>query len=81
MSRLFDENAAEESVNLCINGDLLSQARKLQINLSATLEGALTQELQNVERANWLKNNKKAIDALNDLADKNGLFSGSYRDF
>ncbi len=81
MSRLFDANASKKATNLSLNSDLLAKARKLNINLSATLELALENELRKAERDNWLKDNKKAIDALNDLADKNGLFSDAYREF
>ena len=81
MPHLFDENASKKATNLSINSDLLSKARKLNINLSATLEHALEDELRKVERNNWLKDNKKAIDELNKLADKNGLFSDAFRDF
>lgn len=81
MPHLFDENASKKATNLSINSDLLSKARKLNINLSATLEHALEDELRKAERNNWLKDNKKAIDELNKLADKNGLFSDAFRDF
>lgn len=81
MPQLFDESASKKATNLSINSDLLSRARKLNINLSATLEQALERELRKAERNNWLKNNKKAIDELNKLADKKGLFSDAYRDF
>ena len=81
MPRLFDETSPKKATNLSINSDLLSKARKLKINLSATLEHALESELQKAERENWLKNNKQAISALNELADKNGLFSDAYRNF
>ena len=81
MPHLFDENASKKATNLSINSDLLSKARKLNINLYATLEYALENELRKAERDNWLKNNKIAIEALNALADKNGLFSDTYRSF
>ncbi len=81
MRHLFDENASKKPTNLSINSDLLSKARKLNINLSATLEHALENELRKAERDNWLKDNKNAIDTLNELADKNGLFSDAFRDF
>jgi antitoxin CcdA len=81
MRHLFDENASKKAANLSINSDLLSKARKLNINLSATLEFALENELRKAEQASWLKNNKQAIDELNKLADKNGLFSDAYREF
>ncbi|MGZ8183791.1 MAG: type II toxin-antitoxin system CcdA family antitoxin [Methylobacter sp.] len=77
MPQLYDQNTPKKAANLSINSDLLSKAKKLNINLSATLEN----ELRKSERDNWLKTNKAAIDALNELADKNGLFSDTYRVF
>jgi len=81
MLHIYDENAGKKATNLSINSDLLSKARRLKINLSATLEQALENELRAAERDNWVKDNKKAIDSLNKLANKNGLFSDSYRHF
>jgi antitoxin CcdA len=52
----------------------------MNINLSATLEKALVAELKNAEKHRWLKKNKKAISALNNLSEKNGLFSDTYRE-
>ena len=81
MPQLYDKNATKKPTNLSINSDLLSKSRSLKINLSATLEQALEDELRKAERDNWLKNNKKAINELNELANKKGLFSDAYRDF
>ncbi|MFZ1766629.1 MAG: type II toxin-antitoxin system CcdA family antitoxin [Candidatus Nitrotoga sp.] len=81
MLQLYDETASKKATNLSINSDLLSKARELKINLSATLERALADELRTTERDKWLKSNKKAIDSLNELAERNGLFSDSYRNF
>ena len=80
MSHVFDSSAAKKPTNLTVNSDLLSRARKLNINLSATLEKALVAELKNAEKQRWLKKNKKAISALNNLSEINGLFSDTYRD-
>jgi antitoxin CcdA len=80
MSRVFDSSAAKKPTNLTVNSDLLSRARKLNINLSATLEKALVAELKNAEKQSWLKKNKKAISALNNLSEKHGLFSDIYRE-
>ncbi len=81
MLQLFNESASKKATNLSVNSDLLSKVRKLNINLSATLEHALEDELRKSERDCWLKNNKKAISELNKLADNNGLFSDAYRNF
>ena len=80
MSHVFDSSAAKKPTNLTVNSDLLSRARKLNINLSATLEKALVAELKNAKKQSWLKKNKKAISALNSLSEKNGLFSDIYRE-
>jgi len=81
MLQIFDKNATKKPTNLSVNSDLLSKARKQKINLSATLEHALEIELRKTERENWLKENKSAIDSLNKLVEKNGLFSDKYRSF
>jgi antitoxin CcdA len=80
MSHVFDSSAAKKPTNLTVNSDLLSRARKMNINLSATLEKALVAELKSAEKQRWLKKNKKAISALNNLSEKNGLFSDTYRE-
>jgi antitoxin CcdA len=79
MSQTYNRAAPKKSTNLSINSDLLSKARSLKLNLSATLEAALESEIKKTERKQWLETNKNAIDASNRLAEKNGLFSSSYR--
>lgn len=81
MPQFYDQKAAKKPTNLSINSDLLSKARKSKINLSATLERALVQQLRQTERENWKSENREAIEALNDLAEKHGLFSDSFREF
>ena len=80
MQKFFDENAPKKATNLSVNSDLLLKARALEINLSATLENALTQQVRKAAREKWLNENKEAIDTLNDLAENNGLFSDYYRE-
>jgi len=80
MQKYFDESAPKKATNLSINSDLLAKARGLKINLSAALEGVLALQVKNSARSAWLNENKEAINALNDLADNNGLFSDSYRE-
>ncbi|GAB6043367.1 type II toxin-antitoxin system CcdA family antitoxin [Endothiovibrio diazotrophicus] len=81
MHHLYDEKAAKKPTNLSINSDLLTKARQLNVNLSATLERALESELRRAEQAAWKRENHKAIDELNRLAEENGLFSDAYRKF
>lgn len=81
MQQIYDESAPKKSANLSVNSDLLKKARGLNINLSATLEQALVEQVKKFARETWLKENKQALSLLNDLAEENGLFSDSYRTF
>ena len=79
MTQVYDNTAHKKPTNLSINSDLLAKARDLKINLSATLEAALTQEVRKAAREQWRQDNKEGIDAANRLVEKHGLFSDSYR--
>ena len=80
MQKIFDESAPKKATNLSVNSDLLSKARSLKINLSATLENALAQQVRKAARKEWLTENKEAVNTLNDLAENSGLFSDLYRE-
>jgi antitoxin CcdA len=74
-------SAAKRPTNVSIRGDLLEAAREAGVNLSATLERALTQELAGMRRARWLEENREAIAAYNEYVDANGAFSDEIRSF
>ena len=81
MHNIYNHNAPKKPTNLSVNSDLLTKAKDLKINLSATLESALDVQVRLSAREEWLKKNKKAITSLNELVENNGLFSDSYREF
>lgn len=81
MGALYKKDAQKKPTNLSINSDLLAKSRKMQINLSALLEAALTEKLAQVENEKWQKRNKLAIVAYNNMVDEHGCFSDSTRDF
>lgn len=81
MPPVFDPQAPKKAANLSINGDLLSKARELDINLSATLELALAAALKQKQREQWLANNADAIGAYNEHVEKQGVFSDGARSF
>jgi antitoxin CcdA len=81
MAKLFDSNAPKRSANLSINGDLLAKAKKVEINLSAALEAALTDALRNKQRERWLKENRQSINAYNEYVEVHGVFSDGKRSF
>jgi antitoxin CcdA len=81
MQPAYNALAPKKAANLSINADLLSQAKKMSINLSATLEQALVDALRKKQREQWLTENKDAIEAYNEHVEKHGIFSDGLRGF
>ncbi len=81
MSQAYDTRAPKKPTNVSINSDLLTEAKKLKINLSATLEISLIELVSNNQRELWKQQNKAAIEAYNESVDENGVFSDELRVF
>ena len=81
--RIKDERAsyAKRAVNLSINAGLLDEAKALEINLSATLERALEDEVGARKRERWLAENREGIEAYNARIAEDGVFSDGLRTF
>lgn len=71
----------KKAANLTVRADLLEEARARNINLSQTLETALQSEIKKRREAEWLEQNKAAIEAYGRLVEREGLLSDSYRSF
>jgi len=81
MNYAYNSKAPKKPTNVSINSDLLEKARGLNINLSATLEQALAEQLRTEQRAQWLHENADAIQAYNQYIESHGTFSDSVRKF
>ena len=81
MPTLYDPNAPKKAANLSVNSDLLAKTRALNINLSATLEQALKEQLAKREAERWAEENQAAIQAYNDFVDAHGCFGDEFREF
>jgi len=81
MSQVFNPNAPKKPTNVSINSDLLEKAKGMKINLSATLEAALAEQLRAEQRTQWKAENAKAIQAYNNFVEENGVFSDGLRKF
>lgn len=81
MVDLYNLAAPKKATNLSVNSDLLEKARDLKVNLSATLEQALTDKLKPVEAAKWKGENRTAAEAYNEFVEENGSLSDDYREF
>ncbi len=81
MSDFYNSDAAKKAANVSINSDLLQQAKVLKINLSATLEQELAHLIRHKRRAQWLTENRSALDDYNAYVEKHGVFSDDLRQF
>jgi len=80
MSR-HNQTVAKRATNVSVRSDLLAAARAAGVNLSATLERALTEELAGVRRKQWLEENRESIAAYNEYIEEHGTFSDDVRSF
>ena len=74
-------STAKKAANLTVRADLRAEARARKINLSQTLENALAAELKKRREAEWLEQNKAAIEAYNREIAEHGLWSDGLRQF
>jgi antitoxin CcdA len=72
---------AKRAVNVSIQIKLLDAARAEQINLSATLEAALQEQLRTRRRDRWRTDNVEAIEAYNQDVNEHGSFGDHTRSF
>lgn len=81
MNSAIDTQAPKKPTNVSINSDLLAKAKALKINLSATLETALTELVNARQRELWKQENRQAIEAYNQMVEERGTFSDDLRSF
>ncbi len=81
MSSVFDTEAPRKATNVSINSDLLTKAKDLKINLSATLERALAEQVGARQRELWKEQNRGAIEAYNELVASHGSLGDAFRTF
>jgi antitoxin CcdA len=71
----------KRATNLTIDPALLDEARSLGINLSATFEASLREAVRSRKAAQWLQDNRAAIDGYNSWIAENGLPLTIHRQF
>ena len=71
----------KRATNVSINNALLQKAKSLNINLSATLEAALIEQIASEEGRRWKIDNRGSIADYNAHVESNGCFGDSQRIF
>jgi antitoxin CcdA len=67
------KNLKRQAVNVSLPAELVQNARRLNVNISAVTEAALTKTLQDAELEAWALANKKGFEALDELLERKGL--------
>ncbi len=73
--------AAKRSVNLSLNAKVLERARELGMNVSATVDALLAEEVSKQYWARWKEENREAIEHYNARIAREGLPLARYRSF
>jgi len=73
--------ARRRPTNVSLNGQLLAEARALDINISQAAERGLALQIAEARAKTWREENKKNIDAWNAYVDRHGLPLARYRQF
>ena len=75
------EDAPKRATNLSLNSRVLDMARELGLNVSATVDALLAQEVQRRYWERWNEQNKEAIEHYNARIQREGLPLARYRSF
>lgn len=73
--------APKRAVNLSLNSQVLDKARELGMNVSATVDALLAEEVSKRYWARWNEDNKAAIEHYNARIEREGLPLARYRTF
>lgn len=75
------EKAPKRPTNVSLSSRLLEEARRLNINISRAAERGLALEIAEANAKAWRAENREAIEASNERAEKHGLPLARYRQF
>ncbi|MDH6234009.1 antitoxin CcdA [Mesorhizobium soli] len=71
----------KRAANLSIDAALLSEARRLDINISRAAEEGIAKAVAGAKAALWRAENLEALQSSNAYVEANGLPLGHYRQF
>ncbi len=71
----------KRAANLSVRSELLDEAKRLKLNVSAVLEAALYEAIKQTQGEEWLARNRRALEIYNEHVEKHGVFSDGLRAF
>jgi antitoxin CcdA len=81
MVMLHLEDGLKRPTNLSLNAKVLDAARELGMNISATVDALLAEEVRKRYWERWNTENKEAIASYNTRVEREGLPLAKYRSF
>lgn len=81
MNRPSRFTAAKRPTNISLPADLVSEAKRLGLNMSEICEEGLQREVRKALAEEWKRENREAIESWNKWVEQNGLPLAKYRHF
>lgn len=75
------DDTSKRPINLSLNAKVLKMARELGMNVSATVDALLTEEVKRRYWEKWREENREAIEHYNARIEREGLPLARYRTF
>lgn len=76
-----DRSSFRRPTNVSLDGDLVDEARALDINISRACEEGLERTVRDERRRRWIEENREAMEASNAYVREHGLPLAKYRMF
>jgi antitoxin CcdA len=73
------EKTKKRAINLSVDAALLDEVRRLNINISETVEQHLRSLVRTVREKRWQEENREAIASINAFIDEHGLLADRLR--
>lgn len=71
----------KKATNVSLNAGLLSEAKRLGVNISRACERGLAEQIAEVRAQRWLEENREALASSNAYVETNGLPLAQHRQF
>ena len=79
MNRPAKFDGAKRATNVTLSERLVDEAKARGVNLSQVCERALAEQVKKLQEAEWLEENREALDSSNAYVEKHGLPLARYR--
>ena len=76
-----ETRGTKKAINLSLDAKVLETARELGLNVSATVDALLAEEVRRIYWQRWNEENKEAIEHYNARIEREGLPLARYRTF